>query len=828
MEDERTEKYSNSLLAYLRRIGIFALMLLAVLALISYSPADAAVITGGADRPFRNWIGPSGGCMAYVLLMFTGLTAYPLILLLFFQTLRNLFRPAGRNAAATLSGYALLTFGLIILLGSAPHYFAPLAAAAGLGRADRAGLVLSGGVLGQMLSLPPQPEILPRGGLFPALIGSVGTVICGWGLLLTGIAVIYTFSWHDFMKARFFAGNDDRIPSGKPISLRERLLRGFSRGEEESGKKTDSAYVDADEPSRSAEHRQEQTDLLAGLEDAMTLSARTSAPEVVDSFSGGPAARPCAPVASVPEPGRKITVSGVKTSPVKNEKAYELPSVNMLSKGEDVLGENKETITETINSLQHTLDSFKIPGTVTGYVTGPRLTRYEISLEDGYDVKKLVGFDRTIAMNLRAVSVRILAPIPGRDVAGVEIPNKRSASVFLRSVMESDEWVKSRAKIPVVLGRDVVGNPLILDLTKAPHLLIAGTTGSGKSVCMNTLMMSLMFRFSPDDLRLIMVDPKFVEFADYAKLPHLITPLMNEAEKVPVALHWATVEMDNRYRIFAEAGVKQLSEYNSRPEDAPGICDEDGNEYPRRIPYLLVIIDELADLMSIPESRRDSENYISRIAAKGRAAGIHLVIATQRPDTRTITGTLKNNLPTRVAFKVGQMQDSRVILDCNGAEALLGQGDMLFNGPGAMALERAQGAFTPDGDIKAVAAFCSSQREQEFNDQVLAEKKETEENEDDDGEIFSGEPVFAGDIDIDPVVKKYLQPGDDDIVRQALEIILLERKASTSYLQRRLVIGYNKAASLIDLFEKRGIVGPPSGSGKKREIMIFDDIVENE
>ena len=421
-------------------------------------------------------------------------------------------------------------------------------------------------------------------------------------------------------------------------------------------------------------------------------------------------------------------------------------------------------------------------------------------------------------MNLSADSVRVLAPIPGRPVVGVEVSNTKSEAVFMRSVMESEAWQKGKADIPIALGKDVSGKPVVVDLAKAPHLLVAGATGTGKSVCTNTLIMSLLFKFAPDDLKLIMVDPKIVEFEEYRNLPHLLAPLINDSAKVPVALRWVANEMDRRYGVMAKVHVKKLSEFNRRPPDPEPVYDADGVEIPPRMPYLVVVIDELADLM-MTEAKKDVETNITRIAQKGRAAGIHIVVATQRPSTNIITGVIKANLPTRFCFQVRSGVDSRVVIDSVGAEKLLGKGDMLLMLPSSMNIERVQGAFVPDGDIRKIVEFVCGQAKPSFNAAVLTE---TAEDAADIDELDEEEPDDQDRADIAPLVKKYLRPGDDDNIRKALEVAILDRKMSTSYLQRRLKIGYNRAAEIVDELEARQVVGPPSGSGNKREILIFD------
>ena len=570
---------------------------------------------------------------------------------------------------------------------------------------------------------------------------------------------------------------------------------------------------------------------------AAIVPAETVEPEppktapVINSKNESTPAAP--PVHELAKP--TLVQAGEKAVKVRSSD-YVLPLMTMLGKGSEIAGEKPEVIARNKEVLQMVLESFKVDGQVVGHVSGPRVTRYEIKLAPSVKVSKVTEIENNIAMNLKARSLRILAPIPGKDVIGVEVPNSEAEGITMRSIMEADVWQNSRMEIPIVLGKDVSGEPIVIDLAMAPHLLIAGATGSGKSVCMNTLIMSLLMKFGPEDLKLILVDPKVVEMADYASLPHLITPVIDDFKKVPLALRWAATEMDKRYKQLAKAGVRKLKDYNNRQLPETPVLDDDGVPIPDKLPVLIVIIDELADLMQT-DARSDIETSISRIAAKGRAAGVHIVVATQRPSRDVITGTIKSNLPTRISFRVPSLTDSRVILDQKGAEALLGMGDMLLLCPKrGLELERIQGAWVADGDIKQVVKFVSDQAPQSFDEQVVAG---TEDEVDDDVPMNKkGSRGSAGDwseedadafidsgFELDPMVARYMQPGDDDLVRKALEVVLLEKKASTSYIQRRLKIGYNRAAELIDLMEERGIVGPPSGSGAKRDILVFDDIL---
>ncbi|MBO5960006.1 MAG: hypothetical protein J6Q65_07775, partial [Lentisphaeria bacterium] len=508
---------------------------------------------------------------------------------------------------------------------------------------------------------------------------------------------------------------------------------------------------------------------------------------------------------------------------------YELPSVKLLDQHNDAHKEDMGYLEKGRERLQQVLDSFSVAGHVENIVVGPRVTRADVLLDEGVEVGKITRISQNIAMKMEAASVRLLAPIPGRDAVGIEVPNKISSTVYIRSVMESEAWVQNSKPIPIVLGRDVEGKAIVTDLSRAPHMLIAGSTGSGKSVCMNTLIMSMLFKFSPEDLRLILVDPKVVEMAAYASIPHLITPVVNDPKKVPLALRWGVNEMERRYRIMAKVLAKDMKTFNARPVENPPILDDEGEPIPAKLPFLVIIIDELADIM-MTEAKKDVENSICRIAQKGRAAGIHLVIATQTPRKDVITGMIKANLPVKIAFRVGSNMDSRVILDQGGAEKLLGMGDLLFCPPGASNLERIQMTLVTDDEIKRIVDFCSSQVEQHFDSGVLAEDVEIT-----DGSGVAPTAATASDDEwdqdpqcppeiIDSAIAKYLRPGDPPLLKQALELVINERQASISLFQRRLGIGYNKSAELVELLEQRNIVSKPLGGGQKREILILDGL----
>ena len=830
----------------IRSVFYFALALLFVLAVVTYSPLDNDILSGGVEKMPVNYVGRLGAHIARGLFLCFGLGAYVFMVLVCFGAVRALL-PGPANRKRFLLGAVMMLFGAVLLFALSPETFASVCAALGLGRADVPGSCLSGGVFGQKFA-GPRAGVLYEGWL-RRLLGTVGTMITGWTFLTAGMIMIYLADFHQFVRRAASgippvtdfltrntapAGQEEKEPvaaTPEPVSVPEPEAA------------PEPAAVKQPEVEAKVEETKPAMSRIDQLRAAMSGSVPAPEPEkpapavepepvvAVKPVQTVPET-PVKPVSvTVPELDTKVTVSGKAVVP-QTQAAYTLPHIFQLGKGVESAGEDPEEIRDKKERLQQTMDSFGVSGSVQGHISGPRITRYEIKLDQGVPVSKVTRIEDNIKMDLSAVSIRILAPIPGRSVVGVEIPNRQPEAVFMRSVMESPEWTSSKAEIPIVLGKDVAGKAAILDLAKAPHLLIAGSTGSGKSVCMNTLIMSLLFRFSPEELQLILVDPKVVEMADYQTLPHLITPVINDSKKVPIALRWAVNEMEKRYRQLAKAGVKKLADYNSRPvSNAAPILDDDGLPLPDRIPLLVVIVDELADLM-MTDAKSDVETSIARIAQKGRAAGIHIVIATQRPSTNIITGVIKANLPTKIAFKVSSGIDSRVILDKMGAEMLLGRGDMLFIPPGSSDLERIQGAMVDDKDIKEIVAYVSKQRSQSFNQQVIAEESELDDTSADipdyapkaeySGEMFDDEDDFPAEIS--PIISKYLQPGDNELMAKALEIIIVERKASISYLQRRLTIGYNTAAKLIDELEKRNVVSGPLPGGSKREILITDGL----
>jgi len=511
---------------------------------------------------------------------------------------------------------------------------------------------------------------------------------------------------------------------------------------------------------------------------------------------------------------------------------YKLPPNEFLQVPEPNKGpsETKEELISNAKVMQQTLAQFGIEVSLGDITKGPTITRYELHPAPGVKLEKIANLSNNITAALRAERINILVPVPGKSSVGIEVPNRQKSLVTLRDLMESDRWRKSKARVPVALGKDVYGKPIIADLAEMPHLLIAGATGAGKSVCVNSIIASLLYRFSPEELRFVMIDPKVVELQVYNKLPHLVVPVVTDPKKVILALRWVVQEMENRYKIFANVGVKNIQGFNGRPADKPApeqdpelplfgaganvgtnsdgfavevdeeivVPREDDVEVPGKLSYIVVVIDELADLMlSAPA---DVESAIARITQMARAAGIHCIVATQRPSVDVITGVIKANIPARIAFQTASKIDSRTILDEMGAEKLLGKGDMLYLKPTAAQPMRAQGALVTDQEIHDIVDFIAKQGSPAYELEIHNQLKKP---------TTTYETGASGE--------------DEELIQSSIEVIRTEHKASVSLLQRRLRLGYTRAARIMDELEDRGIVGPSKGA-EPRDILIDLDV----
>ncbi len=446
---------------------------------------------------------------------------------------------------------------------------------------------------------------------------------------------------------------------------------------------------------------------------------------------------------------------------------------------------NEAEIDQQISNLLDKLRKFKIDGDVVRTYTGPIVTTFEFRPAPHIKVSKILTLQDDLAMALKAQTIRIQAPIPGKDVVGIEVPNQNLETIYLKEILESEIFKNASSPLTMALGKDIVGAPFVTDLKKLPHLLIAGTTGSGKSVGINAMLLSLLYRNSPQTLRLMMIDPKMLEFSIYNDIPHLLTPVITEAKKAITALSNMVAEMERRYKIMSQTRTKNIESYNEKMKSEGG----------EQFPYIVVIIDELADLMMT--SGKDVELYIGRLAQMARASGIHLIVATQRPSVDVVTGLIKANLPSRISYRVGQRIDSKVILDQMGAESLLGRGDMLFTPPGSPGVIRLHAPFASEKEIETIVNFLKEQQDVIYDEKFLAEEG-------------SSAGSAAGVLGEDEL---------DELYEEAKEIILSEQKTSISYLQRRLKIGYNKAANIIEQMEKMGVLSPVNAKGQ-REILV--------
>jgi len=532
------------------------------------------------------------------------------------------------------------------------------------------------------------------------------------------------------------------------------------------------------------------------------LNRATSEPEAPAAADAEVAAQPKLPFPAVDAP-RSSRKSGAQH---KAETGYVFPQASLLDEERPEDGSLEDDyIQEKAKVLEDTLAEFGLSVKVIGIEPGPVITQYELELAPGIKVSRVISLSDDIAMALKAPSVRIVAPIPGRDSVGVEVPNTKKTIVRLRGLL-GERPPDKIGIIPVYLGRDAQGEPLVADLTEMPHLLIAGATGAGKSVCINSVILSILMSQHPDDVKLLLVDPKMVELSAYKDMPHLVCPVVTDMKKAATILEWACVQMDSRYDFLSAANVRHISRYNKLGpkglRDRLGVPHDAEVEIPDKMPYIIIIIDELADLMMV--AAKDIETSITRLAQKSRAVGLHLVLATQRPSVDVITGLIKSNLPVRLSFKVSSKIDSRTILDQNGAEKLLGRGDMLFSPPATAKLVRAQGTYVSDEEIRRVVDFAKDQRRPDYDDELVDWKKADS----DERGPGAGEGAAAEE-----------GSDDDPLYDQAVQVVIENQRGSVSLLQRRLEIGYSRAARLIDVMAERAILGPYKGS-QAREVLF--------
>lgn len=530
----------------------------------------------------------------------------------------------------------------------------------------------------------------------------------------------------------------------------------------------------------------EEAEEIAGVSSAVTLSGsgKTEAAEISD---------PPKKISKADVAAETAAIAG-EIAAQKTDGEYEKPPIYLLKKGHAISANSEEELRLNKERLTKTINSFGVNAKIVGCTRGPTVTRFDLALEQGVKLNRLTNLSEDIALSLGVVSVRV-APIPDKiSTVGIEVPNKVVSTVYLRDIIDSPKFASSKSLLSFAVGKDIGGEPVVGNISKLPHLLIAGTTGSGKSVCMNSLIISLLYKADPDEVKLIMIDPKMVELGVYNGIPHLYIPVVTDPKKAAGALQWAVTEMLKRYRLFSEVGVRNLAAYNT-------YLEENGQS---KMPSIVVVIDELADLMLV--ASKDVEESICRVAQMGRAAGVHLIIATQRPSADVITGLMKANIPSRIAFAVSSALESRIILDNAGAEKLVGMGDMLYAPIGCGKPQRIQGAFVSDEERDQIVSFIKEKAEAQYSEDVMAQIEKAAEDKNQSGK--------KSDHDDADIGSEY-----DELLPQAVDVIFDTKQASVSMLQRRLKLGYSRAARIVDQMEEIGVIGPFEGS-KPRQILI--------
>ncbi len=743
-------------------IILLAFSVLFLLSLISYHADDIRFLKLPPTRPPANFIGPLGAYSAFGALIMLGLSAYLLPPALAFLGVLCL-----RRRPVFMVGRVLWMIVVVVatacLLDLNPGPWA--------NRATELGISPPGGIIGYHVG---------RNAL-ASLMGEVGALIMAGAFILAGIVLL--FETHPVHLLRQIAKFCGLIYRRIIIWLRKHMdeKRALQQEEKEVLRK------------RKRLERAIRRDELEQQEKKKAASAEKVRKPPPERAIGADAVAPVSRRQPKDDEDEEMKVSDIDSA----VSLYQLPPIDILdpvpsSARRKVKGNSQWTA----RVLEETLREFNIDVEVTGIERGPVVTRYELLPPPGLKVEKIAALANNLALSLKAESVRVQAPIPGKGVVGIEVPNEQAQVVFIREVIESEPWQKGDKALPLALGKDVSGNVLVGDLGDMPHLLIAGATGSGKTVCMNSILGGLLMSRRPDEMRLMLIDPKIVEFAGYKDLPHLVVPVITEPKKVGLGFRWAINEMERRYKIFAKVGVRNIRGFNSRPiaKQIEMFGEKGGVEsrIPDRFPYIVIVVDELADLMLVCQA--EIENSIARLAQLSRSTGIHMILATQRPSVNVITGTIKANFPARVAFQTAQKTDSRTILDSIGAEKLLGKGDMLYMPPGSSRLIRSQGAFSKDHELQKIVDYWRQQ----------------------------GVPRYEQDIQEKMEKNEVVLPDageEDEMLDAAIEVIRQTRRASTSSLQRRLRIGYTRAARMMDLLEEKGVVGPPRGSDP-REIMI--------
>jgi len=709
----------------IKAIVIVASALIILASLISFDPLDLPFYTSHPNNPPHNFIRLFGAYLAGIFFFLVGWSAYSMVLFLFFWAWNKFSgKDLGFRFSKIISFIVLFVVlsGLFSMIGAGDNFF----------RMKR------GGIVGLVFA-----DFLTK------YFGKLGSYIILSTLGILSLILIGEFLISPFIFGTVLELGDFFRRIKNNFKIKERIIKLTPRA-----KPVVTPGPILEKPKAQPRIEIKEKEAKIETKPASKLAIREVKP-----------------------------TQGEESEPAKEKERvigdYKLPALDLLDEPPPLSSRQiKEDLVSSAKILEDTLADFGVSAHVADIERGPVITRYELEPAPGVKVGRITALSDDIALAMKAQSVRIVAPIPGKSRVGVEVPNTQSSLVYLKEVFLTDEFRNSDSKLKLALGKDITGRVVVADLADMPHLLIAGTTGSGKTVCVNTLIMSMLYSATPQEIKFLMVDPKMVELAPFSGIPHMLCPAVTDPKKVSVALNWLVGEMEQRYSMLAKSGVRNIDAYNAKSE---------------KLPYIVVIIDELADLMAVAANH--IENAITRLAQLSRAVGIHLILATQRPSVDVVTGVIKANFPARISFKVASKVDSRTVLDMNGADKLLGRGDMLFLQPGEAKPIRAQGSLVRDKEIERVVEFIKTQQEPIYEEEIIREQAK------------SASFVFA---------------EKDELFDEAVKMILESNQASVSILQRRMRLGYTRAARLIDSMEQEGIIGPYRGS-KPREILVDKD-----
>ncbi|MDZ7832379.1 MAG: DNA translocase FtsK 4TM domain-containing protein [Desulfobacterales bacterium] len=723
-------------------IFLFFLVIFTLISLVTYSPADPSVHHVGTSGSVHNFFGLMGAHIAGIFVGLFGVGAFWIPVLLMLACI-EFFKERSAQALLLIAGGGLIltvvTGSLFAIYGESYEIFGSRYAAGG------------------MIGHPVRTMLLAYSNATGATVILAVFFIIGF-ILTTGVSFLGVLRNFGRMVGMAFT----RIQG---IFANFRQWRKERQKEKKARKKPKKAAPEKNPP------KKKKPPQKAPAED-ITIK---EAPWSREKKSPVPA----------PKPRQQVFES------MRFSSGFHLPALEFLKDSEIVADSvDHEHLREMSHLLEQKLDDFGVKGKVVTVAPGPVITRFEFEPAPGIKINKVVNLSDDLALALKAMSIRIIAPIPGKAAIGIEVPNKQREVVTIKDIITSSEYEKSKSFLTLGLGKDIVGSPVVSDLQTMPHLLIAGATGTGKSVALNTMICSLLYKATPEDAKFIMIDPKRIELSAYNDIPHLITPVVTDMKKATNALFWAVKEMERRYQLLSENKVRNINQYNRKVQKSASEPAEPDAPVLEKLPYVVLIIDELADLMMV--SSRDVEVALTRLAQMARAAGIHLILATQRPSVDVLTGVIKANFPTRLSFQVSSKTDSRTIIDANGAETLLGNGDMLFLPPGTAKLQRIHGAFITEEEVSSIIEFLKTQKSPDYNEEVL-EKQTSEKN-------------GAEDKDYD---ERY---------DEAVALVARTGQASISMVQRHLRVGYNRAARIIEVMEEEGVVGPSDGV-KPREVL---------